>query len=119
MKKEKPELPPLAEKRAKPRKKVLLAGVVVYGDGHYAFNCRVRDLTTTSARISLAAGERIPEEFYFINMKERTAHRARLVWRKNDEAGITLETSHDLRDLSDRKLFYLAQIWTSRNTVTR
>jgi hypothetical protein len=114
---DKPTPPPPADRRAKPRKKVLFAGVIVYGEGHFAINCRFRDLTETSARVVLPANQNLPEEFYLINMKDQAAHKARLVWRKKDEAGIALEDSHDLRKLSDRKLGYLAQIWSSRNTV--
>ena len=115
--KEKPAPPPLAERRAKPRKRVLFAGVLVYGEGHYAINCRIRDLTDTSARIALPSTQNLPEEFYFINMKEQSAHKARLVWRKKDDAGLALEAAFDLRTLTDPKLAYLAQIWSSRNTV--
>jgi hypothetical protein len=115
--KDKPAPPPPAERRAKPRKRVLFAGVIVYGEGHYAINCRIRDLTETSARVALPASQNLPEEFYFINMKEQTAHKARLVWRKKDDAGLALEASHDLRKLADSRLAYLVQIWSSRNTM--
>lgn len=115
--KEKPVPPSPAERRAKPRKKVLFSGVIVYGEGHYAINCRIRDLTDTSARLVLPANENVPEEFFLINMKEQTAHKARMIWRKKDEAGLALEASYDLRTLSGRKLSYLVPIWSSRNTV--
>jgi hypothetical protein len=115
--KDKPTPPPPAERRSKPRKKVLFAGVIVYGEGHYAINCRIRDMTETSARVALPESQNVPEEFYFINMKEQSAHKARMIWRKKDEAGLALEAPQDLRTLSDRKLAYLVQIWSSRNTV--
>jgi hypothetical protein len=116
-KKENPTQPPLAERRAKPRKKVLFAGVIVYGEGDFAINCRIRDLTETSARVTLPASQSLPEEFYLINMKEQTAHKARMVWQKKTDMGLALEASHDLRKLSGRRLGYLVQIWSSRNTV--
>ena len=115
--KETPAPPPLAERRAKPRKKVLFAGVIVYGEGRYSINCRIRDLTDTSARIALPATQNLPEEFYFINVKERSAHKARMVWRGKGDAGLALEAGCDLRTLTDPKLAYLVQIWSSRNTM--
>ena len=115
--KEKPVPPPSTDRRAKPRKKVLFAGVIVYGEGHYAINCRIRDLTDTSARVTLPASHTLPEQFYFINMKAQTAHKARMIWRKDDEVGLALDASYDLRKLSGQKLGYLVQIWSSRNTV--
>jgi hypothetical protein len=115
--KEKPAPPPLAERRSRPRKKVLFAGVIVYGEGCYAINCRIRDLTDSSARVALPGSQDLPEEFYLINMKDQTAHKARMVWRKQDEVGLALEASYDLRNLSDSRLSYLVPIWSSRNTV--
>jgi hypothetical protein len=114
---EKTPPPPLAERRSRPRKKVLFAGVIVYGEGHYVINCRIRDLAETSARVALPADQNLPDEFYLINMKGQAAHKARMVWRKKDEVGLALEASYDLRKLSDGKLAYLAQIWSGRNTV--
>lgn len=115
--KEKFDPPPLAERRSRPRKKVLFAGVIVYDEGTYVLNCGIRDLSEASVRISLPAGQNLPQDFYFINMKNQTAHKARMVWRKTDEAGLALDSTHDLRNLSDPGLAYLAQIWASRNTV--
>jgi hypothetical protein len=114
----KPAPLPQAERRAKPRKRVLFAGVLVYGEGHYAINCRIRDLTEASARVALPVSQNLPEEFYFINMKEQTAHKAWLVWRNKGEVGLVLETAIDLHRLPDPKLVYLVQIWSSRNTVS-
>ena len=116
-KKENPTPPPLAERRVKPRKKVLFAGVIVYGEGDFAINCRIRDLTETSARVTLPASQNLPDELYLINMKEQTAHKARMVWQRKNDIGLALEASHDLRKLSGRRLGYLVQIWSSRNTV--
>lgn len=114
---EKSDLPPMAERRSRPRKRVLLSGIITYDQGTYALNCRIRDLSETSAKVSLPDSVSLPQEFYFINMKNQTAHKARVVWRKGDEAGLALDSTHDLRNLSDPALAYLAQIWSSRNTV--
>ena len=116
-KKENPTSSPLAERRVKPRKKVLFAGVIVYGEGHFAINCRLRDMTETSARVALPASQTLPAEFYLINMKEQTAHKARIAWQKKNELGLVLEESYDLRKLSGHRLGYLVHIWSSRNTV--
>ena len=47
----KDDLPPLAERRPVPRRRVLLGGVATYEDGAYTLNCQIRDLNEKGARI--------------------------------------------------------------------
>ena len=36
-----PELPPIAEGRRSPRKRVILGGKIVYNEGIYTYDCRM------------------------------------------------------------------------------
>ena len=110
----KAELPPLAERRSKPRKRVILGGVVVYGHGAYAFRCRIRDITASDARIVIPAGQPLPSEIHFINLREHTAHKARVVWRRRTEVGLHFLSSIDLAASTDPGLEYLKRIWRAK-----
>ena len=105
------------ERRARPRKRVLLSGVITYKEGAFVFNCRIANLTATGAKLVVAEGENLPSDFYLINLKDQTAYRAHLTWRQDGEAGVELSTAIDLRNVPEAKYAYLARIWASRNTV--
>ena len=113
----KDDLPPPAERRPIPRRRVLLGGVATYENGTYTLKCQIRDLNEKGARIVLAAGQNLPDELYLVNMRDNMAHKARLVWRKGNEAGLQFITSEDIRRITDPSLKYLSQIHSGQNTV--
>ena len=82
------ELPPKAEKRSKPRKRVVFGGVAVYGNGTFSFRCRIRDISENSARIVIPEGQPIPSEIYLINLHDQTAYKARVISIRGTEAGL-------------------------------
>jgi hypothetical protein len=43
--------PPAAERRPKTRARVLLSGIITYGDGAFSFDCSFRNLSATGARL--------------------------------------------------------------------
>src|SRR5215468_1520627 len=93
----KDDLPPMAERRPIPRRRVLLGGVAASEDGAYTLNCLIRDLNEKGARIVVSGRQSLPEELYLVITRDHMAHRARLVWRKGDEAGLEFVTSEDIR----------------------
>jgi hypothetical protein len=108
---EKTDLPPLADRRPKPRKRVLFGGVVVYGQGTYSCACKIRDLTTDGARILLPAGQPLPADLYLINLRSQTGHKANVIWHQGTEAGLTFLSTFNLHALEDPSLAYLKRIW--------
>ncbi|HEY2835980.1 MAG TPA: PilZ domain-containing protein [Rhizomicrobium sp.] len=113
----KDDLPPMAERRPMPRRRVLLGGVAAYEDGAYTLNCQIRDLNEKGARITVSGRQSLPEELYLVIMRDHMAHKARLVWRKGDEAGLQFVTSEDIRRATDPNLKYLSKIHSAQNTV--
>jgi hypothetical protein len=113
----KDDLPPLAERRPSPRRRVLLGGVATYENGAYTLNCQIRDLNEKGARIMVSSKQSLPEELYLVIMRDHMAHKARLVWRKGDEAGLQFITTEDIRRITDPNLKYLSQIHSAQNTV--
>ena len=113
----KDDLPPLAERRPIPRRRVLLGAVATYEDGAYTLKCQIRDLNEKGARIVVPSTQKLPEDLYLVIARDHMVHKATLVWRKGDEAGLQFITSEDIRGITDPNLKYLSKIYSGQNTV--
>jgi len=82
------------EKRALPRKKALLHAVVVDVAGEVASDCTIQDITVRSAQIGFSRVLPIGTQIYLLDASNRTAHLARVVWRRSDRAGLSFVESH-------------------------
>lgn len=107
-------LPPTPERRPQRRTRVLLGGLIAFFDGTQHFDCTIRDLTISGARISLPRNQPIPSMIYLINMRDRTAHEAKIAWNNGKEAGLSFLKSFPLSEITDSKLSYLKQLWHER-----
>jgi PilZ domain len=114
---DKSDLPPMAERRPVPRRRVLLGGLTVHELGRCTVNCQIRDLNENGARIAISRRQNLPQDLYLIITKNHKAYKARLIWRKGDEAGLAFLKCEDLRAISDPALSYLSQILARQNTV--
>jgi len=112
--KENPARP--AERRPQSRKRVLLTGIIATAGGERSFDCTIRDLSQTGARIAPAKGAQLPAEFYLINIRDRVAYDARLVRSEGSEAGIIFQKTIALSGLSDPSLAFLKRLWLSKAT---
>ena len=88
--------PPLANRRPAQRKRAFLGCRIVYAEGRYSFACTIRNIAPGGVRIAFAQGERLPSSFYLINERERTGHKARIIWASEAEAGVELESTFPL-----------------------
>jgi hypothetical protein len=102
--------PPLAERRPKPRKRVLFGGRISYFDGAHHFNCSIRDLSDTGARITLQPGQPIPSNVYLIDTRNRIVHESKVVWNSGREAGLTFVKSFAVSTIDDPQLLYLKHL---------
>ena len=107
-------MPPPAERRPKGRKRVLLTGIVTFAEGGRSFDCTFRNLSETGARIAMGKNAQFPSEFYLINVRDRCAYAAKLVWNNGTEVGVTFHKTLALADLSDPKLAYLKRLWMAK-----
>ena len=115
--KDESDLPPMAERRPVARRRVLLGGLTVSDLGRNTVNCQIRDLNENGARIAISPLQNLPQDLYLIITREHKAYRARLIWRKGDEAGLAFLGSEDLHAISDPHLSYLSQILAHQNAV--
>jgi len=100
----------MVRRRPPPRRRVLLGGLITYGLGTHCFSCAIRDLSETGARISMKPRHALPSSVFLINLRDRMAYQCRTVWRKGEEAGMTIEKVLRLDELSDSKLAFLKRL---------
>ena len=106
--------PPIAERRPKTRKRVLLTGIIAYGEGAHSFHCTIRNLSESGARLAVANSMLFPSDFYLINIRDRVAYDAKLVWNKSSEIGVTFKATIPLASIADPALAFLKRLWHSK-----
>ena len=106
--------PPPAERRPSPRSRVLLSGIVVYGDGAYSFDCAFRNLSATGARVAMGKNVQFPSQFFLINIRDRVAYDCEVVWNKAGEVGVAFKATIALSAITDPALGYLKKLWLAK-----
>lgn len=95
--------------RRKPRRRVLLTGLVVHHDLAVSFRCAIRERSPEGAKLRLPEGAAAPAQFWLIDVAEGAVHDATVVWRKMPDLGVSLAPplslkKPDLDDLNQRRL---------------
>ncbi|GJE53108.1 hypothetical protein GOFOIKOB_6184 [Methylobacterium tardum] len=81
----------MSEHRKETRQRVFLKGRIVFNNGSSSFDCLVRDMSSSGARLVMSDATTLPEAFdLYIPQKDRT-YRATLRWRREDGIGVTFE----------------------------
>jgi PilZ domain len=106
--------PPIAERRPKPRKRVLLTGIIAYGGGAHSFHCTIRNLSESGARLGVGSNAQFPSDFYLINIRDRVAYDAKLVWNRGTEIGVTFKSTIPLGGITDPAFAFLKQLWLTK-----
>jgi hypothetical protein len=107
------DLPPrVVNQRKTPRKRTLLGGKVVFGDGQHVRDCTIRDLSETGARIAIAKGEVIPTRVFLIDRRTPIAYEATVSWIKAPDFGLTFLKTHSLKGEVPPELDYLKRLWS-------
>ena len=99
------------EQRKSPRKKVLLTGKVIYGDGTHVLDCTIGDISATGARIMLTQGRSIPANVYLLDMVNRVAYEATVVSERAGGFGMKFLKILPLAQVAAPELRYLKRIW--------
>lgn len=76
------------ERRQRPRQRVLKGALLVFGDLARTFDCTIRNLTETGAKVVLASTLGTPTAFYLLIRNEGRMVPARAIWRTETEIGI-------------------------------
>jgi PilZ domain len=99
------------EHRKAPRKKVLLTGKIIHGDGAHVLDCSIRDVSATGARVTLAPGRSMPANVYLLDMVNRTAYEATVVSERAGGFGLKFLKTLPLAQVNEPELRYLKRIW--------
>jgi len=102
--------PAAANRRRSPRRRALLSGKLVFGEGR-AIDCAIRDISETGAKIRLTRGEYVPTRVFLIVRRTATAYEARVSWSKGPDFGLLFVNSYNLEPKLPAELRYLLQIW--------
>ena len=98
-------------RRVAERNRVLLGGKIVFGNGAYSYDCTIRDMSASGARIGIPGATVLPKEFFLLDLKRGAAFHAELLWRNAMQAGVRFHVKHDLNDLSDPGLGFLRRLY--------
>jgi hypothetical protein len=108
--------PLVAERRPKRRRNVLLPALLACGGGKQVLHCTIRDLSESGARIALSRQPQFPATLYLINLRDRSAHEAKVTWCGTAEAGLAFSRSFALNGITDPALGFLRRIWMNHAT---
>jgi hypothetical protein len=78
------------EHRAAPRQRVLKGGRIVINDGFSTFQCAVRNLSDTGARVKVASIVGIPDSFE-LAMDDGRKFACTVVWKTATELGVKFD----------------------------
>lgn len=81
---------PIADRRRAPRLRSLLTGTIAFDDNNSTMDCTVRNISAWGAKIVLPDAFRAPDEFNLVVPHHDQTHRARVIWRKGESAGLAL-----------------------------
>ncbi len=107
------------EQRKSERRRVLLAGKLVYGETDMTLDCGIRNLSRRGARIRLAGAAAVPNEVKLIELRTGTAFDCIVTWRRTPELGLKFIKSYELPEsvaAEQKTVSALKRIWLE-NTV--
>ena len=84
--------------------------MVIYGEGAFSVNCRIKDISDTGARIIVSPGIAIPTRIVFLEVKPRVVHEALVVRAATPEFGLRFTSTHLLDGRLPEHLHYLKRM---------
>ena len=103
-----------ADRRPAARRRVLLPGLIVYGNGAFTCDCTIRSLSVSGARISANQHLQFPDRFYVINIRDGLAYDATVVWSDGAGVGIKFEAIVALSSNPNVAPGYLTRLWSAK-----
>ena len=75
------------DKRAAPRRRVLLGSKIAHSDGDFFVDCLIKDISAAGARVSLD-GHLVPDTVSLVFFRDRLVYESRVAWRAAPEFGL-------------------------------
>jgi len=91
------------DKRRAPRARMLVPAKIVLGEG-LDFNCTLRNLSDSGARLSLDTPAALPAEFSLQIPSKGLNRRVRIAWRRSQDIGVQfLSSDEDAERAADKR----------------
>jgi len=84
------------EQRIYGRRRVKLPGKIVFGNGSFALDCTIRDLSASGARIAVPNPDELPEQFILIEPKNFFAFYVSVEWHRSNLVGLSFDKTISL-----------------------
>jgi hypothetical protein len=81
---------PDVERRSEPRLRTLLTGRIQFDNHTSTMDCTIRSLSAHGGRVVLSEAFRLPESFNLTVPHHNQTHRAKIIWRRAESAGLAL-----------------------------
>jgi|SRR5580698_1924387 hypothetical protein len=109
-----PESIPPVERRKEYRRRVLLSGLIFVSKTHCTFNCLIRNISESGARIDIQAESPLPERFSLIAIKNCVAYEVQIVRRRGPEVGLKILRRIPLMEASSSEALQLRRLLVER-----
>lgn len=87
--------------------------------GAFAWDCVIRDLSSSGARIQMLSGSAPPGRAQLVDLVAGLAHDVTVAWQRDREVGIRIVKTYDLRGLTPAAASAAKRIWAaSRSNVS-
>lgn len=73
------------------RVRSLLGAMIIHSDGAMKIECKVRDISTSGARLSLSPHILLPQRFDLFISQRRETHVCRLAWFRDGQCGVEFQ----------------------------
>lgn len=104
------------------RRQAFSSGKIVNCDGSHWFNCVIRDISESGAKIEIRQSDILQKELFLLGAKTKTVIEAELAWRKGNFAGVRFLREHDLVSSEDPRMlrlrFHSAELSRGAHRVT-
>jgi hypothetical protein len=77
-----------SEHRIARRQRVLKSAKLIFNNNQAVFDCSVKDMSATGAKLSVKNSVSIPDDVRFMLTQENTIRDAKVVWRRGDLIGV-------------------------------
>lgn len=78
----------IAERRKNLRTRSFLGAAIAFNKRSSTMDCLVRNLSNDGAKVTFASPSTLPDEFDLTIQRKEKCFRARMIWRRGDEAGV-------------------------------
>lgn len=93
-----------AEKRQKPRRRVLKTGKILFASGACAIDCTIKNISDRGALLHVGHAMSVPEQFQLYEPSRLLLHEARVVRRAKQVIGVTITATASIADSPDPRM---------------